>query len=141
MNTVPERDVQALNVTQSNTAVMKEYLCIMQALTEYRAELRDDPIINTHLAKLYDNLLEQNLIRVIEPFSRVQVKTPQGSMSPCHNTTQWRVKRFSVKGPILSPFSYLYFSSQSPVEQCHTINYPKKTLVNPQKVAYLALHS
>lgn len=46
---------------------------LAQALTEYRAELRDDPIINTHLAKLYDNLLEQNLIRVIEPFSRVQV--------------------------------------------------------------------
>ncbi|CAF95001.1 unnamed protein product [Tetraodon nigroviridis] len=45
-----------------------------KALTEYRAELRDDPIINTHLAKLYDNLLEQNLIRVIEPFSRVQIE-------------------------------------------------------------------
>lgn len=45
----------------------------LQALTEFKAELRDDPIINTHLAKLYDNLLEQNLIRVIEPFSRVQV--------------------------------------------------------------------
>ncbi|XP_053425324.1 26S proteasome non-ATPase regulatory subunit 11 isoform X2 [Nycticebus coucang] len=44
-----------------------------QALTDYRAELRDDPIISTHLAKLYDNLLEQNLIRVIEPFSRVQI--------------------------------------------------------------------
>lgn len=40
-------------------------------------ELRDDPIINTHLAKLYDNLLEQNLIRVIEPFSRVQVGSQQ----------------------------------------------------------------
>lgn len=50
-------------------------MCRLQALTEYRAELRDDPIINTHLAKLYDNLLEQNLIRVIEPFSRVQVRT------------------------------------------------------------------
>lgn len=47
---------------------------VFQALTDYRAELRDDPIINTHLAKLYDNLLEQNLIRVIEPFSRVQVR-------------------------------------------------------------------
>lgn len=45
----------------------------IQALTEYKAELRDDPIISTHLTKLYDNLLEQNLIRVIEPFSRVQV--------------------------------------------------------------------
>lgn len=45
----------------------------MKALTEYTKELRDDPIISTHLTKLYDNLLEQNLIRVIEPFSRVQV--------------------------------------------------------------------
>ncbi|KAG7280614.1 hypothetical protein CRUP_023233 [Coryphaenoides rupestris] len=44
-----------------------------KALTEYRSELRDDPIISTHLATLYDNLLEQNLIRVIEPFSRVQI--------------------------------------------------------------------
>ncbi|XP_077391170.1 26S proteasome non-ATPase regulatory subunit 11-like [Festucalex cinctus] len=44
-----------------------------KALTEYKAELRDDPIIRTHLSKLYDNLLEQNLIRVIEPFSRVQM--------------------------------------------------------------------
>ncbi|NWT48515.1 PSD11 ATPase, partial [Chroicocephalus maculipennis] len=47
-----------------------------KALTDYKVELRDDPIINTHLAKLYDNLLEQNLIRVIEPFSRVQVNLP-----------------------------------------------------------------
>ncbi|GAB1296554.1 26S proteasome non-ATPase regulatory subunit 11 [Apodemus speciosus] len=46
----------------------------LKALTDYRAELRDDPIISTHLAKLYDNLLEQNLIRVIEPFSRVQIE-------------------------------------------------------------------
>lgn len=53
-----------------------------QALTDYRAELRDDPIINTHLAKLYDNLLEQNLIRVIEPFSRVQVRTLLGTRAP-----------------------------------------------------------
>lgn len=49
-------------------------------------ELRDDPIINTHLAKLYDNLLEQNLIRVIEPFSRVQVSAQRvllGALQTC----------------------------------------------------------
>ncbi|KPP69192.1 26S proteasome non-ATPase regulatory subunit 11-like, partial [Scleropages formosus] len=45
-----------------------------KALSEYRAELREDPIISTHLTKLYDNLLEKNLIRVIEPFSRVQIE-------------------------------------------------------------------
>ncbi|XP_072212981.1 26S proteasome non-ATPase regulatory subunit 11 [Excalfactoria chinensis] len=49
-----------------------------KALTDYKVELRDDPIINTHLAKLYDNLLEQNLIRVIEPFSRVQMEHISG---------------------------------------------------------------
>ncbi|CAB1312016.1 unnamed protein product [Coregonus sp. 'balchen'] len=49
-----------------------------KALTEYTAELRNDPIIRTHLATLYDNLLEGNLIRVIEPFSRVQIEHISG---------------------------------------------------------------
>ncbi|KAL9657069.1 hypothetical protein ABK040_002695 [Willaertia magna] len=43
------------------------------ALREYERELKLDPIINTHLSELYDNLLEQHLLRIIEPFSRVQI--------------------------------------------------------------------
>ena len=42
-------------------------------LMNYEKELKEDPIISAHLDKLYDNLLEKNLLRVIEPFSKVQV--------------------------------------------------------------------
>jgi len=42
-------------------------------LAEYREFLEDDPIVKAHLDTLYDDLLEKNLCRIIEPFSRVQV--------------------------------------------------------------------
>lgn len=47
--------------------------CLFQTLVQYKTQLADDPIVNAHLKTLYDNLLEQNLCRIIEPFSRVQV--------------------------------------------------------------------
>ncbi|THW79683.1 PCI-domain-containing protein [Aureobasidium pullulans] len=43
------------------------------ALADYRHELASDRFIATHLRRLYDNMLEQNLIKVIEPFSRVEI--------------------------------------------------------------------
>ncbi|KAI9619905.1 hypothetical protein H4Q26_013882 [Puccinia striiformis f. sp. tritici PST-130] len=43
------------------------------ALKVYKAELSDDPIVRNHLAALYDTLLEQNLIRIIEPYSRIEL--------------------------------------------------------------------
>ena len=43
-------------------------------MSEYKSQLEDDPIVCAHLNSLYDNLLEQNLCRIIEPFSRVQVE-------------------------------------------------------------------
>ncbi|CAG8521487.1 9787_t:CDS:10 [Paraglomus brasilianum] len=44
-----------------------------KALATYRDELQNDPIIRSHLNALYDTLLEQNLVRIIEPFSRVEI--------------------------------------------------------------------
>ena len=37
-------------------------------------ELSSDPTIRTHLAALYDTLLEQNLLRIVEPYSVVEVE-------------------------------------------------------------------
>ncbi|VDI02164.1 26S proteasome non-ATPase regulatory subunit 11-like isoform X1 [Mytilus galloprovincialis] len=45
-----------------------------KTLASFKSQLEDDPIVNAHLKTLYDNLLEQNLCRIIEPFSRVQVQ-------------------------------------------------------------------
>jgi 26S proteasome regulatory subunit N6 len=36
-------------------------------------ELSEDPIIRNHLSALYDTLLEQNLVRIIEPYNRVEL--------------------------------------------------------------------
>ncbi|KAK3397137.1 putative 26s proteasome p44.5 protein [Sordaria brevicollis] len=44
-----------------------------RALAAYRYELGSDTFIRNHLRRLYDAMLEQNLIKVIEPFSRVEI--------------------------------------------------------------------
>lgn len=42
-------------------------------LDDYREQLQGDPVVNSHLTVLYDTLLQQNLCRLIEPFSRVEI--------------------------------------------------------------------
>ncbi|KAI9750710.1 MAG: 26S proteasome regulatory subunit rpn6 [Lichina confinis] len=44
-----------------------------KALSQYRYELGSDAFIRNHLRRLYDAMLEQNLIKVIEPFSKVEI--------------------------------------------------------------------
>lgn len=43
------------------------------ALRDFKAQLDEDPIVHRHLSSLYDTLLEQNLCRLIEPYSRVEI--------------------------------------------------------------------
>ncbi|KAF8056689.1 PCI-domain-containing protein [Lyophyllum atratum] len=45
-----------------------------KALREYKDELSSDPTIRSHLAALYDTLLEQNLLRIVEPYSVVEIE-------------------------------------------------------------------
>ncbi|CAG0915012.1 unnamed protein product [Notodromas monacha] len=43
------------------------------AVTENSDELEKDPVIHAHLDSLYDQMLEQNLLRIVEPYSRVEI--------------------------------------------------------------------
>lgn len=44
-----------------------------KTLGQFKPELVEDYFVRSHLDTLYDNLLEQNLCRIIEPFSKVQI--------------------------------------------------------------------
>lgn len=45
----------------------------MLSFRRYFLELNSDPTIRTHLAQLYDTLLEQNLLRIVEAYSVVDI--------------------------------------------------------------------
>ncbi|KAF8793771.1 26S proteasome non-ATPase regulatory subunit like protein [Argiope bruennichi] len=66
----PEVDALKAIAQASRKRSMADF---QQALVKFRKELVDDPFIKSHLNTLYDTMLEQNLCRIIEPFSRVQV--------------------------------------------------------------------
>lgn len=49
---------------------LEEY---QEVLKTHKAQLSDDPIIRNHLAALYDTLIEQNILKCIEPYSKVEI--------------------------------------------------------------------
>lgn len=66
----PHIDAMKSIATASQNRSLAEF---QENLNKYTHELTEDPIIKRHFNKLYDNLLEQNLCRIIEPFSKVEV--------------------------------------------------------------------
>jgi 26S proteasome regulatory subunit N6 len=66
------RDIDAMKAV-AQASHKRSLADFQQALKDYKAELEDDVIVRAHLDSLYDTMLEQNLCRIIEPYSRVQV--------------------------------------------------------------------
>lgn len=66
------RDLDAMKAiaTAHSNRSLKEF---EQALDTYKKELSSDMFIRSHFSALYDTLLEQNLVKVIEPFSCVAI--------------------------------------------------------------------
>lgn len=67
------RDVQAL-IAIAKTASARNWKPFATILQEYEAELKQDTLIHHHLHLLSQQLLQANLLRLIEPYSRVELQ-------------------------------------------------------------------
>ncbi|EAR95233.3 26S proteasome non-ATPase regulatory subunit (macronuclear) [Tetrahymena thermophila SB210] len=66
------KDLDAMKLVAK--AYREKSLSQFQALLQtYAEQITGDPIIKNQLNQLYDQLLEQNLFRLIEPYTRVQI--------------------------------------------------------------------
>ncbi|CAH0556149.1 unnamed protein product [Brassicogethes aeneus] len=66
------RDIDAMKAV-AQASHKRSLADFQQGVKQFKHELEDDVIVRAHLGTLYDNMLEQNLCRIIEPYSRVQV--------------------------------------------------------------------
>lgn len=67
------KDIDAMKAVASASS-NRSLADFQKALQNFSKELKEDVIVSAHLGVLYDTMLEQNLCRIIEPYSRVQVE-------------------------------------------------------------------
>lgn len=63
-------DAMAAVAAAHQERCLKRFEAVLQ---QYRPQLAEDPIISHHLSDLNETLLEQNVLRILEPFSRVEI--------------------------------------------------------------------
>jgi 26S proteasome regulatory subunit N6 len=61
--------MKAVTLAHSNRS-LKEFKSV---LSQYTKQIEEDSILKHHIKSLYENLLEQNLYRIVEPYSKVQI--------------------------------------------------------------------
>ncbi|CAK0881643.1 unnamed protein product [Prorocentrum cordatum] len=66
----PQVDAMAAVAGAHKERSLKKY---EQVLSDHKAQLSEDPVVEYHLADLNETLLEQNILRILEPFSRVEI--------------------------------------------------------------------
>merc|ERR1712066_1006018 len=65
-------DIEAMKLV-ANASKDRSLADFQKAVKAYKVQLEDDMIVAKHLTTLYSNMLEHNLCRIIEPYSKVQV--------------------------------------------------------------------
>ena len=66
-------DIDAMKAV-ADAADKRSLADFKKAIEKFGPQLVNDPVIHAHLDTLYNDMLEQNLIKLIEPYSRVQVQ-------------------------------------------------------------------
>jgi len=66
-------DIEAMKLV-AQASKNRSLADFQSTVAKYSKELKGDKIVARHLDTLYQTMLEQNLCRIIEPYSRVQVK-------------------------------------------------------------------
>ena len=66
-------EVEAMKAV-ANAYLERSLESFEDALKSHTSQLSGDPIIHSHLSALYDTMLEQNICRLIEPYSCVEVR-------------------------------------------------------------------
>merc|ERR1740121_2660393 len=70
INSKSEIDAMAAIATALQDRALKQF---EQVRAKYKQQIDEDPIIHFHLEDLNETLLEQNILRILEPFSRVEI--------------------------------------------------------------------
>merc|ERR1740120_133964 len=66
----PEIDAMSAIATALQARALKQF---EEVRAKYKQQIDEDPIIHFHLEDLNETLLEQNILRILEPFSHVEI--------------------------------------------------------------------
>jgi len=72
-----------------------------KAREEYGDELKEDLLVSHHLGVLYESLLESNLLRIIEPFSRVEISRVAHLISMDRPAVEKKLSQMILDGTLL----------------------------------------
>jgi 26S proteasome regulatory subunit N6 len=93
------RDLDAMKEC-ARASVQRSLKMLDTALSEYEHELKDDVVIGFHVGALHSTLLERNLLRLVEPFSRVEISHVANLIDLPHERVERKLSQMILDGTL-----------------------------------------